>query len=643
MKKVLVSIVFALILLASLHLAPLTSEATSNRTIVIAVDLSHGESDKYLDYIIGNITEADGYPIEWRKITEGPITASVLADVDILLIGQPTVAFSSDEIEAIKNWLNTGNKVLYVAGDSDYGGGPNTIEAVNVLLDSIGAKLRLEQASAYSVVNYTYTYKGVEYPTCAKAYYRMLAFVEPDNVPSLYTSILDKGVTKPILMHGPGAVIWMDEEGNYRDPVNETFDGLVRIAWFRNSYIGDNNAPSPYVYDPLDYGQGTGNWSFVAYAAEYWKDKNVVITVAGESLYGDYEPAWASSYYGVELDGPRFVTNLVRWWVKLITVGPLQPASKVLEFVDPEGDDDGTGTLTYPTNSVFQPGAFDIVKFEVWQDNVYVYFKTYFRNLGGNPWGGPNGFSLQHLQIYVLTTMANLPLNKATFGLNVEISYGWNYAFVAIPGWGDQPYPDGEVSAMFAGDGSRVADEKSAPDMFDAYAEDNAIVVKVAKSLLQDVENINKWKYVVTVASYDGYGEMKIRGINPGDSQEWAFGGADSLAVLAGVQPKIIDLWAPTAQAQYDMLKSYDTEAKKLAQISGVALQVETTTPTTTPPETTTPPATTTPPQETTPATTSPAGFDYTTIAIIIIILVIIVAAALMLFKKPKPKTEEKK
>ena len=633
MNKVLASIVLALILLATLHLAPLTASAATNRTIVIAVDLSHGESDKYLDYIIGNITEVDGYPIEWRKISQAPITSALLADVDILLIGQPTASFSSDEIEAIKSWLNNGNKVLYVAGDSDYGGGPKVIDAVNTLLDSIGAKLRLDQAAAYSKVNYTYTYKGTEYPTCTGAYYRMVAFVEPDNVPSLYTSILDEGVSKPVLMHGPGVVVWMDENGNYHNPVNETFEGLIRIAWFRNSYIGDNQPPSPYVYDPLDYGQGTGNWSFVAYAAEYWSGKNVVITVAGESLYGDYEPAWASTYYGVQLDGPRFVTNLVRWWVKLITEGPLKPASKVLEFNDPEGDDDGTGTLSYPTNSVFQPGVFDIIKFEVWQDNVYVYFKTSFKNLGGNPWGGPNGFSLQHLQIYVLTTSTNLPVNKTTFGLKVEISHGWHFAFVAIPGWGDQPYPDGELSAMFTSNGTRVADEKSVPDKFDTYVEDNAIVIKVAKSLLQDVENISKWKYVVAVASYDGFGEMKIRGVNPGDPQEWALGGGDNLAVLAGVQPKVIDLLAPTAQAQYDMLKSYDTQAKTPAQITGVSLQVETTTP----------PTTTTPPQETTPPTTSPAGFDYTTIAIVVIILLIIIAAAFMLFKKPKPKTEEKK
>ncbi|MEM4625138.1 MAG: hypothetical protein QXR24_07105, partial [Thermosphaera sp.] len=83
-----------------------------------------------------------------------------------------------------------------------------------------------------------------------------------------------------------------------------------------------NQPPSPRVYDPLIY--GTGDWSFVAYAAEYHREKNNLIVVAGESLYGDYEPAWASLYYGVQLDGPKFVTNLIRWFIKIIETPPTE-------------------------------------------------------------------------------------------------------------------------------------------------------------------------------------------------------------------------------------------------------------------------------------------------------------------------------
>jgi carbohydrate-binding DOMON domain-containing protein len=578
-RVLVVSILLALLL----AMIPVLNIGTAQAgTITIAVDLGHGEKDKYLNYIMGNITQVtiDGktYSINWVTIGNNtPITPSLLANVDVLLIGQPTTGFTPDEMNAILEWLKKGNKALYVAGDSDYGSGPASISAVNDLLEYIGVKLRLEHAGVYSDPSYTYTYKGNDYPTCTGAYYRMVAFVEPDNIPSLFTDILSEGVTKPILMHGPTALVFVDETGAYHDPVNETYPGLIRIAWYHMAYIADNQPPAPYKYDPLLYGQGTGNWSFIGYAAEYWDKYNSVITVAGESLYGDYEPAWASSYYGVELDGPKFVTNLVAWWVKIITYR----RTEVFSFSDPEGDDNGIGTLKYPTNPVFKPGVFDLLKFQVFTDDNYVYFRATFKNLGGNPWNGPNGFSLQHLQIYVLTT-AKLAVNKTAPGLNVEINPGWHYLIVAIPGWGDTPWPDGEVSAIYSSTGSLVAKQG---DKFSVYAvPGEAIEVKVDKSLLTDVDNIEKWGFVVAVASYDGYGSYKVRGVVAGDPQEWLFGGADSLALLAGVHPLIIDLLAPTANEQYKMLKSYDATAKKLAVVSvlGAAPPTVTTTVTST-------------------------------------------------------------
>jgi Membrane-anchored protein predicted to be involved in regulation of amylopullulanase len=562
--------IIALLLITMSAMIPRITLAEKT-TITIAVDLAHGESDKYLNYIQGNITEVTvagkTYQIKWLNITT-PITSEILSGVDILLIGQPRVGFTVDEMDAIVNWLKSGNKALYVAGDSDYNPGQTTIDVVNKFLEYIGSKLRLEQGAVYSEVGRTYTYEGVEYPTVAAAYYRMLAFVEPDPSPLLHTEILAEGISKPILMHGPTCIIWVDDQGNYRDPVTDTYPGLIRIAWFRNSYIGVNYKEwLPLVYDPLFYGLGAplDNSSFVAYAAEYWPSLNVVITVAGESLYGDYEPAWASYYYGVDLDGPLFVTNLVKWWINIITT----QRTEVLAFEDPLDDDNGAGTLKYPTNTVFIPGVFDLVKFQVFVDDQNIYFRATFRDLGGNPWVGPNGWSLQLLQIYVLTTLRLMP-NTTAPGLNVEIYPGWHYLITATPGWGDTPWPDGEVSALYAHDGSLVAKEG---DKFDAYAipELNAIEVRVDKSLMRDVENIADWVFVVAVASYDGYGDYKVRAVQAGDPAEWVLGGGDPLAILNGVQPHVVDLLAPTTEDQYVMLKSYNIDKKELATVFGLS------------------------------------------------------------------------
>ncbi|MCE4600512.1 MAG: GldG family protein [Desulfurococcales archaeon] len=298
----------SLVLLAVLFAAPLafnnmSPAAAQSNTITVAVDLSHGESDKYLGYIQGNITF-----VNWVNITEGPITTDMLQGVDVLILGQPTIAFSPDEMDAIAQWLASGKKVLWVAGDSDYGSGNATQVYVNDLLEYIGAKLRVEYASFYDDIHN------------AQRFYRVLVHVQVDNNPDLETSMIAEGITKPILAHGPAPLIWVDDEGNPHDPVTETFDGLIRILWsYDTAYIGDNNPPLPLVYDPILYGHGAGNFTFVFLAAEYHPDTNDVIVVSGESPYGDYEPTWSWEYYGVALDGPKFVTNMISWFKTLIT------------------------------------------------------------------------------------------------------------------------------------------------------------------------------------------------------------------------------------------------------------------------------------------------------------------------------------
>lgn len=555
--------------------SPLTTVQAQEKVITIAVDLAHGEADRELGAIQGNITsvEVNGviYRIRWINITSGTtITPEILAGVDILLIGQPTVSFGDDEKEAIKNWLQAGNKVLYVAGDSDYGAtGPTTIEAVNSLLEYIGVKLRLEHAAVYTPYPEmrNYTYKGVEYPTNAQAYYRVLAFVEPDSIPHLGTWIVDDGITKPILMHGPTCVIWVDEEGNYKDPVEDVYPGLVRLVWFRRGYVGNNDEKQPpYIYDTLLYGLGAekGDSSFVAYAAEYWPHLNVVVTVAGETFYGGYAPSWYSRYYGIDLDGPKFVANLIRWWARIVTM-------EKLSFEDPAGDDRGPGTLKYPTNPVFKDGVFDIVKFQVLEDAEYIYLRTTFRDFGGNPWNGPNGFSLQLIHVYILTTDPTMPRNTTAPGLNVEVYPGWHYLAVAAPGWGGEPWPDGEAGALYASDGTLVSKEDGIK--LDVYhSGGDSIDIRISKSILVNVEDLERWVFAVAVASYDGFGPLRVRQAIPGDPQEWVLGGANSEAILAGVQPLVIDFLAPTAEDQYRLLSLYDPDARVLAMIAGMSI-----------------------------------------------------------------------
>ena len=241
---------------------------------------------------------------------------------------------------------------------------------------------------------------------------------------------------------------------------------------------------------------------------------------------------------------------------------------------DPIGDDDGPGTYKYPTNEVFKEGVFDLTKFKVIYNGTYVIFKVYVRNLGGNPWRGPNGFCLQFPHIFVRTT-ANMPTNSSTFGLNVALAPNstWHFALLLAPGWGSEPVPKGERAAIYYSNGTVIAQN----DLFKVLAEPeaNAIVAIVKATILPDVAHISAWKYVVALAGYDGYGLMRVRGVTPDVRAEWKFGSGDPKAIAVGVEPRVIDLLASTAEAQYRELRSYKVNLEKFTGSKAVLVAIK--------------------------------------------------------------------
>ncbi len=251
----------------------------------------------------------------------------------------------------------------------------------------------------------------------------------------------------------------------------------------------------------------------------------------------------------------------------------------VFDMKDPEGDDDGPGGYQYPLNKVFQPGVFDMLEFRVINEDDKVRFEIKVKNLGDNPWGGPNGFCLQYIHIYIHTT-SDLPGRTDTYGLNVNISKdsSWQIAILIAPGWGTSPVPAGEKAAIYYYNDTVVVQD----DYFKVFADEttNTIVAVIDKKLLIDVENIDKWKYVVALTSYDGYGPQRIRSITPKPS-EWTLGAPGyEQAIISGVIPRIMDLLAPTKELQYNMLKSFDPENKKFAVLESIGKEAVPTTPT---------------------------------------------------------------
>jgi len=316
----------------------------------------------------------------------------------------------------------------------------------------------------------------------------------------------------------------------------------------------------------------------------------------------------------------------------------------VFQMSDPVGDDDGPGGYKYPTNNVFIPGVFDMTGFTVIDQGDKVVFKVSFRDLGGNPWGGPNGWSLQQVHIYIHTTLSGGNTSAIALNINVEPSNAWHMAILLAPGWGSDPLPVGEKSAIYYYDKDNPVIQDSD---FKVYADQagNSIIAEVSKQLLYDVGNMDKWVFVVAVTSHDGYGTNRIRAFTVGGG-EWQINVPSdyALAIMKGVLPYVLDLLAPTPDEQYSMLRSFDPGTGKVAVVHGYGATATTTTPptttttTTTPVTTTTSPVTTTtsptttttsPTPATTPGTTQPGQLG--TGLIIAVVVIVLLAVALLL------------
>lgn len=258
-----------------------------------------------------------------------------------------------------------------------------------------------------------------------------------------------------------------------------------------------------------------------------------------------------------------------------------------LEILDPEGDDKGTGTFGYPTAAVYKPGVFDLLKTTISVEDVYVIIRFYFKDLGGNPWNGPNGFSLQYIQMYIKTT-SPIITNKAyrvdTFGLNIKLSedYAWQYAILISPGWGTSPLMGGELSAIYYASGEVFVEDKDF--QVSANTIENYVEVKIPRDILLDWENIVYWRVFVAATSWAGENPDRIRSFAPGggewiiDATAYADPGVKSkivAAIVSGILPKAMDIQlysdeypsGISLEQQYEWLMDFDPAKNKLVII----------------------------------------------------------------------------
>ena len=318
------SLILAGIIVASLIAVSAPVNARRMPGPVVLLDLSHGENPSGIDLIMSIFPEAYWYILvadeaaakslpqeiasKATKIQVGGFAGEDFAGakdaIDMIIIGQPTVEFTEDEINAIVEWWTAqhdARRAIWFAADSDYPAQGGNLEiamtANNAVLEALGAKLR-------------HDYVSVEDPESnAGKPYRVVGQVEPDDP----VSFLAYGAQK-VLMHGPGAVAWVDEGGNWHSLSKDKPDNVYRIVWTTDkARIVEHQPKGPGSPGSLGMAYHVGDTGkFVMLAAEVVNGKDVII-VSGESPYGDYQPMVTYSYHGVDLDGPRFIRNMLLW------------------------------------------------------------------------------------------------------------------------------------------------------------------------------------------------------------------------------------------------------------------------------------------------------------------------------------------
>nr|ACJ03924.1 pullulanase [Thermococcus sp. HJ21] len=238
----------------------------------------------------------------------------------------------------------------------------------------------------------------------------------------------------------------------------------------------------------------------------------------------------------------------------------------IADIADPEGDDHGPGTYTYPTNDVFKPGVFDLLRFRMLEQTDSYVMEFYFKDLGGNPWNAPNGFSLQIIEVYLdfkdggnSTAIKMFPDGPGA-NVNLDPDHPWDVAF-RIAGW-----DYGNLIVLPNGTAYQGEMQISADPV------KNAVIVKVPKKYIAINEDYGLWGAVLT-GSQDGYGPDKWRPVAV-EAEEWKVGGADPNAVINGVAPRVIDLLAPAnfRPTQEEQLSSYDANDMKLATVKALPL-----------------------------------------------------------------------
>ena len=228
-------------------------------------------------------------------------------------------------------------------------------------------------------------------------------------------------------------------------------------------------------------------------------------------------------------------------------------AQSGVSFKDPANDDNGPGTITYPTDGVYKRGSVDMTGLDVKVSGKKVDFAVTFNTPLDDPWRMGTGFSVQEVFIFIKTG-AEGGFKDSPPGLNVAFADGseWNKLVLL------SPQAPGRVKTEV--EAKVVAGEQSAV-VLPSRVKGSGRTISGTVDLDQlGGGDPSQWGYQVVVQSNEGFPDGKdlmTRKVNEYEGQHRFGGGTDS-----DCDPNAIDVLAgdgtgaaEEAELQHQMLK----------------------------------------------------------------------------------------
>ena len=222
-----------------------------------------------------------------------------------------------------------------------------------------------------------------------------------------------------------------------------------------------------------------------------------------------------------------------------VTVSNEGGGSTVLDVSDPTGDDNGPGTYQYPTSSNFQPGAFDLTRFQVFSDGTTAYLRTTIANLTPT-FGQVDGAQL--LDVYVHVPGAATTSTNAAFPTR-------NYTISSSGAWSQMLEAQGFAAPVWKdASGNTVG----TPQVL-ATQSDGTITIALPEA--QFGTPGPGWGFSVVLTGQDGFSSDQARGFAP-TPQDFLFGvcapnGTQPICSFGpGSVPKAVDVITPAGGSQ---------------------------------------------------------------------------------------------